>query len=123
MHTDERRGAILVVEDNDDIRKGVKAFLESAGYTVICASDGVVGLAFFKQNRAAIALVLSDVMMPNMNGLELADRVLEIDKRLPVLFMSGNAYNADRGYGCVQKPFRGSELVARVGAALQRAAA
>ena len=61
--------------------------------------------------------------MPNMNGLDFADRVLDFDKRLPVLFMSGTANNADLGYGCVEDPFSGSELLARVGAVLQRPAA
>jgi DNA-binding response OmpR family regulator len=120
MRLDEHFGAILVVEDNDAIRSVVKTFLETAGYSVVCASDGALGLAFFLQNRTSIAMLLTDVAMPNMNGLDLADRVLEIDERLPVLFMSGNAPNADRGYGCMQKPFRGSELLTRVGAALQR---
>jgi len=123
MQTDEPSGAILVVDDDDSIRKVVKAFLESAGYTVIVAMDGELGLAYFQRNRTAIALLLTDVAMPNMNGLDLADHVLELDGKLPVLFMSGNADNADRGYGCLQKPFRGSELLAGVGAVLQRQAA
>jgi len=122
MQADGHPGAILVVDDDASIRKIVKAFLEAAGYTVIVAMDGEVGLACFHQNRTTIALLLTDVMMPNMNGLDLADRVLELDGKLPVLFMSGTS-NADRGYGCVEKPFRGSELLARVGAVLQRQAA
>jgi DNA-binding response OmpR family regulator len=112
-------GAILVVDDNDLVRNAVKLFLEGAGYTVIVADDAALGLAFFKQYRAGIALLLTDVVMPNMSGLDLADRVLELDGKLPVLFMSGSANHADRGYGCVAKPFRGSDLVARIGAALQ----
>jgi FixJ family two-component response regulator len=55
-----------------------------------------------------------------MNGLDLADRVLEIDRDLPVIFMSGTAADVDRGYGCVAKPFQGSELIAIIGTALQR---
>lgn len=123
MQPDEHPGAILVVDDDESIRRLVRAFLEAAGYTVIVAMDGVAGLACFEQNRTTIDLLLTDVVMPSMNGLDLADRVLEIDGQLPVLFMSATAAHADRGYGCVEKPFRGSELLARVGAVLQRQAA
>ena len=122
MEADEQPGTILVVDDDASIRRVVKAFLEAAGYTVVIARDGELGLDCFKQNRATIALLLTDIVMPNMNGLDLADRVLELDEKLPVLFMSGTAGNADRGYGCVKKPFRGSELLARVVAVLQERA-
>jgi CheY-like chemotaxis protein len=122
MLPNDRPGAILVVDDDDFVRKLVKAFLERAGYTVISATDGAAGLDFFRQNRPAIALLLTDVAMPNMNGLDLADRVLELDGKLPVLFMSGTAGGADRGWGCVQKPFMGAELLDKVGAALQQRA-
>ncbi|MGO9257147.1 MAG: response regulator transcription factor [Bryobacteraceae bacterium] len=122
MRPDDHPGAILVVDDDDFVRMLVKAFLERAGYTVLSATDGASGLDFFHQNRPAIALLLTDVAMPNMNGLDLADRVLEIDRKLPVLFMSGTAGDADRGWGCVKKPFLGSELLAKVGAALRHRA-
>ena len=119
MRSDDHTGAILVVDDDDSVRILVTTFLERAGYTVIGANDGAAGLDFFHQNRPAIALLLTDVAMPNMNGPDLADRVLELDGKLPVLFMSGTAGDADRGWGCVKKPFMGSELLSKVGAALQ----
>jgi two-component system cell cycle sensor histidine kinase/response regulator CckA len=123
MQTDEHPGAILVVDDNASIRRLVRAVLEAAGYTVMIAVDGEAGLDFFMRNRAAIALLLTDVEMPKMNGLDLADRVLELEGNLPILFMSGTTGAADRGYGCVAKPFRGAELVARVEVVLQQQAA
>jgi two-component system OmpR family response regulator len=123
MQADENPRAILVVDDNASIRRLVKVLLEAAGYTVIIAVDGEAGLDFFIRNRAAIALLLTDIEMPSMNGLDLADRVLELEENLPVLFMSGTTGNADRGYGCVAKPFRGEELVARVEGVLRQQAA
>ncbi len=90
---------------------------------MILADDGAMGLAVFQQNRGTIALVLSDVTMLNMNGLNLADRVLEFDGTLPVLFMTGNASHPDRGYGCVARPFTGKGLLARVEAVPQSPAA
>ena len=77
---------------------------------------------FFLQRQSSISLVLTDVMMPNMNGFDLADRVLEFDSRLPVLFMSGSTPNASRGFGCVPKPFNGAELIGRVAEIPQRLA-
>ena len=116
---DNRPLAILVVDDCEMIQLLVKAFLESAGYLVMVAGDGDTALDFFLRKRLEISLVLTDVEMPRMNGMELADRVLELNAELPVLFMSGTSSDADRGYGCVVKPFQASELLARVGAALE----
>ncbi len=123
MRSNGHPGAILVVDDDDFVGKVVKTFLERAGYNVIVASDGAAGLALFEQNRTAIMLLLTDVTLSSMTGLDLADRVLELDGRLPVLFMSATAEHADRGFGCVRKPFIGSELIAKVGAALKHKAA
>src|SRR5579872_3946869 len=100
MQTDAHPLTILVVEDQDPIRKLIRKLLEAAGYGVILAADGALGLDAFQQNQTAIALVVTDVTMPNMNGLDLADRVLELDRKLPVLFMTGNGSYPDRGYGC-----------------------
>jgi CheY-like chemotaxis protein len=123
MGPDEQAGAILVVEDDAGVRGLVKAFLESAGYTVVTAVDGADGLTFFKRHQPAIALILTDVAMPNMNGLDLADRVLELNGTLPILFMSGSAHHADRGFGCIAKPFRRTDLLDRVGSILKHSLA
>ena len=113
MRPDDHPGAILVVDDDDFVRMLVKAFLERAGYTVLSATDGASGLDFFQQNRTAIALLLTDVAMPNMNGLDLADRVLELDRKLPVLFMSGTAGRCRSRMGLREK------AIYRFGAARQ----
>jgi len=109
--------AILVVDDESAVRAVVESILVRAGYVVLSAKDGVEGLRVFKRHQTTIGLVLSDVMMPNMSGLELADQVLELDSRVPVIFMSGNM-QADRGWGCVAKPFTAHELVSSVRQAL-----
>src|SRR5689334_6059890 len=110
-------GVILLVDDDDSIRRLVKKILEAAGYSVIAATDGDLGLETFRQHQKAIALLLTDVAMPKMNGLDLADSVLELDPALPVIFMSATEC-ADRGYGYVAKPFRAAELLGRIGAVL-----
>jgi two-component system cell cycle sensor histidine kinase/response regulator CckA len=114
MEIDQEREAILVVDDDLEVRAVVKVFLEQAGYAVATATDGEDGLNVFRSGRSRFALLLTDVRMPNMNGFDLADRVLELDSELPVLFMSGDAWNASRGLGCVAKPFTAVELVDRV---------
>ena len=109
---------ILVVDDDRTIRTLVRAFLEDAGYTVLVAADGVEGVSVFKQHQSDIALLITDVMMPNMNGFDLADCVLQIDSQLPVIFISGNIQGADRGHRCIAKPFTPAALVSRVQKAL-----
>jgi two-component system cell cycle sensor histidine kinase/response regulator CckA len=59
---------ILVVEDNLDTRKLAQLFLENSGYTVITASDGEEGLRIYEEQHSSVGLLLSDVMIPNMNG-------------------------------------------------------
>ena len=106
MASDKQLGTILVADDNADIRKFAKVFLETAGWSVLAAADGEEALQFYRAHQSAIVLLLTDVMMPKVNGYELADRVLWIDSKLPVLFMSGDQKNAYRGLECVPKPFR-----------------
>jgi CheY-like chemotaxis protein len=117
--TDERqRRTILVVDDNLDIRAFAKKFLEIAGYAVITAADGEEGIRFYQEHQSSIVLLLTDVRMPNINGLELAHRVLSMDSKLPVLLMSGDAGCDWLGLECVPKPFRPADLIATVSRAL-----
>jgi DNA-binding response OmpR family regulator len=115
MTRDTPHGTILVVDDNLDIRAFAKRFLETAGWAVVTAADGEEGLRIYEQYQSNIVLLLTDVMMPNVNGLELADRVQGIDSQLPVLFMSGSGYP---GLECIAKPFRSVELLDRISRAL-----
>ncbi len=118
MPADTHCVKILVVDDNLDIRALAKRFLEIAGYTVITAADGEEGLRFYEEHRSTIALLLTDVAMPKINGFELADRVQEMDAHLSVLFMSGDAGRDYQGSECLAKPFRPTELIEKVKRAL-----
>jgi DNA-binding response OmpR family regulator len=118
MADDGPRGIILVVDDNLEFRGFAQMFLEKAGYTVVTAPDGVEALRFYREHQSSIMLLLTDITMPNMNGLELASCVLEIDSRLPVLVMSGAARADYRGLENIAKPFRPAELIERVGLVL-----
>ena len=90
-----RRGSetILVVEDDAQLRKLVRQILEDLGYTVFVAANGRVALQEFQDVAGRIDLVLTDVVMPELDGRELRDTLRSIRPDLRVLFMSG--YNSD----------------------------
>ncbi len=109
-----QRGTILVVDDNLDILGLVRKLLEIAGYTVLTAADGDEGLRSYEEHQSNIVLLLTDVVMPKINGFQLADRVLEMDSQKPVVFMSGEAECNYRNLECIAKPFRPTELIETV---------
>lgn len=111
-------GTILMVDDNLDNLGFAKASLEAAGHTVIAAADGEEALRLYEEHQSSIALLLTEVVMPTINGFVLANRVLAIDSQLPVVFMSREAWRAYRGLECLAKPLRPAELVQRVSRAL-----
>lgn len=126
--TDERqRRTILVVDDNLDILAFAKKFLEIAGYAVITAADGEEGIRYYQEHQSSIVLLLTDVRMPNIDGLELVHHVRRIDSKLPVLLMSGEPGCDWPGMECVPKPFRPADLIETVSRVLhakaQRASA
>jgi DNA-binding response OmpR family regulator len=96
------------------VRTLVGAFLKRAGFAVLTASDGAEAIGIFQRHQDEIDLLLTDVIMPEMDGLQLADAVLTVSPQLPVIFMSSNIYDADRGYGYIAKPFMSDEIVGRV---------
>jgi CheY-like chemotaxis protein len=111
---DRHRGTILVVDDNADVRDLAKKVLEIAGYPVMTAADGEEGLRCYEQHRSRIMLLLTDVMMPNIGGLELAERVLGMDSQVSVVLMSGNTGRDYRSWEFLAKPFRSTELIETV---------
>ena len=119
MKPDNRkRQTILVVDDNCGVRTLVKNLLEFEGYTVFIAGDAEAAIELYQDHRSAVALLLTDVVMPKMNGLELADHILRLEPQMPVLLMSGTE-GASGGFGCIAKPFAPAELIGRVGELLE----
>jgi len=80
---------ILCVDDEDDVREINSEILASFGYQVLQASDGLEALKIFEQHKDHIALVLTDVVMPNMGGVELAKELYLNYPSLPIIFVSG----------------------------------
>ena len=103
---------VLVVEDQDGIRELVREFLEKNGYSVLHACDGNEALQVAKEHKHPIHLLLTDVVMPNMGGRELAHRLTSPRPEMKVLFMSGYPDHAsstseqvDNSAVVLQKPF------------------
>ncbi len=116
---------VLVADDDAAVREAVKRLLESDGYRVIAAKDAAQALAVVEQLGKAPDLLITDVVMPEMDGRELRDRVAHRYPRLKTLFMSGHAENVlaphgalDEGLRLIHKPFAAAALSSAVRAAL-----
>ncbi len=80
---------ILVVDDERDVRDSIRIILESQQFTVITATDGEAGLAQYLKHRARLSLVITDLMMPKMNGLTFIRTLRAIDPRIKIVVTSG----------------------------------
>jgi CheY-like chemotaxis protein len=85
---------ILVVDDSPAIRRIVTRALTDARYTVLEAEDGVLALELLERGDVDIALVLTDIRMPRLDGIELGRRIADRRWRVPVLYMSGSTGDA-----------------------------
>src|SRR5215470_955253 len=112
---------ILVVEDDDAVRRMTCEFLKIRGYTVIDARSAADAIQWMESHDGNVDLVLTDVLMPGMKGRELVDRLSGLHASLKVLYMS--AYTEDdainigilsRGTAFIEKPFSPDELVSKV---------
>jgi CheY-like chemotaxis protein len=121
---------ILVAEDEDGLREVVTRILTGAGYHVLAAPNGQEALTIAGRHDDAIHALLTDVVMPAMNGRELAEALQRVRPDTPVLYMSGYAAPImtaqgvlDAGVTVVGKPFSKAELLNALNAALSRQAA
>jgi two-component system, cell cycle sensor histidine kinase and response regulator CckA len=113
---------VLIVEDEEAVRHLARRFLAAAGYEVLVAANGGEALLTCERHPDPIHVLLTDVVMPQMSGRELADRLRPIRPDMRVLFMSGytgtviehHNHGIGEGMQLVEKPFSGAELVRRV---------
>jgi CheY-like chemotaxis protein len=117
---------ILLVEDEPSILRLGKRLLERMGYRVLAANGAAEALHLAEEHGGKVDLLLSDVIMPEMNGRELAQEVLRRYPRVKHLFMSGytadviaNQGVLDEGVNFIQKPFNYDDLARAVRAALE----
>lgn len=123
----EQGETILLVEDDRDLRDYMAEVLRGLKYNVLAAPDAESALDIVERRHLRIDLLLTDVVMPGMNGRQLAKKLEELRPRMPVLFMTGYSRNAivhhgrlDPGVDVLQKPVSQNNLAARVRAALDR---
>jgi two-component system cell cycle sensor histidine kinase/response regulator CckA len=118
---------VLVVDDEPVVAKFAQTVLERAGYTVMTANDGAEALQFCERHDGEIDLLLTDIQMPRLNGLELVQRLVEQNLNMPVLFMTGYKGDAElkgpqpsakEREALLQKPFTPARLLGAIENAL-----
>src|SRR6185369_13256030 len=109
---------VLLVEDEEAMREVARRILQRSGYRVLVAADGEQALQIAVGHHEPIDLLITDVVMPQMLGKEVADRVRLAHPEARVLYMSGYARpvlaeqgTLDRGVSLISKPFSEPELL------------
>ncbi len=119
---------VLVVDDDPTVSDVVRRYLERAGYAVTLCADGVGALTAYERDRPD--LVVLDLMLPGLNGLEVCRRLRATDPGLPIVMLTALGEESDRVLGLelgaddyLTKPFSPRELVLRVQSVLRRSLA
>lgn len=122
----EKNVSILLAEDDINLGHLLKTFLKSKSFDVILAENGKIAFEQFNSNRFDFCIF--DIMMPEMDGLTLAKEIREIDKKVPILFLTAKSMKEDKLEGFaigaddyLTKPFSMEELLARINAIIRRA--
>lgn len=117
---------ILVVDDEQRMRKLIKDFLKAKGYSILEAEDGEKALEIFEENKNKITLILLDVMMPKLDGWSVLRQIRQASK-VPIIMLTARGEEQDELFGFelgvdeyIAKPFSPKILVARVEAILKR---
>lgn len=123
MSKDKNR--ILIAEDDKDILSLLRLYLEKDGFDVLFAEDGIVAFDMIEQEEPD--LIISDIMMPGMNGYDLIQKIRKSRNNVPIIILSAKNQDNDKILGLdigaddyMTKPFNPLELVAHVKAALRR---
>ena len=121
----EQNVSILVVDDEQDIRRIIRILLESSGYQVAEAPNGLAAVEYIRQ-QPNVDLVLMDIMMPGLNGIE-ASRAIRERCSAPILFLTAKTQERDKleayqagGDDYLAKPFSHAELMMKVESLLRR---
>ena len=116
---------VLVVDDHDTTRQTIARILEAGGFSVAQASSGSEALEQLARNGDAIDMVLSDVTMPGMTGIDLSYRIRELYPSIPVAIVSGDVSDLERSIigradvPFIKKPFHAESLFSAVKEAIQ----
>ena len=119
---------VLVVDDHDPTRQTITRMLEAGGFEVVQASSGTEALACLSRQSDDIDMVLSDVTMPGMTGIDLSYQIRELYPAMPVAIVSGDVSELERSIigradvPFIKKPFHAESLYSAVKEAIARAA-
>ena len=120
-------GTILVVDDEPMVRMVITSVLASRGFTVLEAGDGREGLRLFREHRDEIRVVLLDLSMPGMNGVQAFEEMHHLNAGIPVVLLSGSVekdavdlFSGPAPAAFLPKPFRPAALVNLVREVLER---
>lgn len=106
---------VLAVDDEPVVLNLISTILQQNGYTVLQARDGEEGLRTFEQNSAIIGLIVTDMLMPRMNGIDMSQSIRALSPSIPILLVSGfdgpDGQPVRGDLSILRKPFRVSELI------------
>ena len=115
---------ILVVDDDKEIVNAIEIYLSKEGYNILKAYNGEEALEIVKENE--IHLIILDIMMPKMNGIEVTNKIRK-NKSIPIIMLSAKSEDYDKVLGLdkgaddyITKPFNPMELIARVNSQIRR---
>lgn len=125
----EKKINILLAEDDENLGQLLYTYLQGKGYSVSLARTGKAAYEKYNGNKTQFDFLIFDVMMPEMDGFTLAKEIRELDKQIPILFLTAKALKEDKLQGFdigaddyMTKPFSMEELLARIQAILRRTA-
>ena len=120
---------ILIVDDEEHLAVGIKFNLEAEGYQVTAVGNGVDALAAATKAEAPVDLIVLDLMLPQMSGYEVCEKVREAGQTMPILMLSARTLSEDKARGFdvganqyMVKPFELDELLSRIKNLLSQAA-
>jgi signal transduction histidine kinase/CheY-like chemotaxis protein len=117
---------ILLVDDNDHVRKTLSRVLKDAGFSISVAHCGLDAVRVLNKSEKNFDLILTDIVMPTISGIDFANRIREEGDMTPILFMSGFSESSQKEIGIIgdfiAKPFTSSQLITRIGLTLSNAA-
>lgn len=118
---------ILIIEDDDEFRKIEKTILEKLGYQIHTAADGILGIELFREKHSDISLVIIDLIMPKLDGLETREELKKIDPGVQSLFITGygldgvqSRFDLDETTDILHKPFTFNAISQKVREVLDR---
>ncbi len=125
----ERKLNVLLAEDDENLGQLLYSYMLNKGFSVTLARTGKIAYDKYIGNKTHFDILVLDVMMPEMDGFTLAKEIRELDKQIPIIFLTAKSLKEDKLHGFeigaddyLTKPFSMEELVARIQAVMKRVA-